>query len=59
MRSLGNKIKQNLKTTSDFLREEGSKLPKPVWLGILILPGGLEFLAGYLIVRSIIRRNKK
>lgn len=46
-----------LKQVTKFLMEEGKKLPKPVWVAVLVLPLGLEVLGAYLAFKYLTKQK--
>lgn len=47
-----------IKEVTKFLVSEGKKLPKPVWVAVLVMPFGLEVLGVYLVGKAIMRKRK-
>lgn len=41
------------------LKNNASKVPKPVWLTGILVPGGLIAISLYLAIRSLIEANKE
>lgn len=51
-------IKAKIKEITAEVYEEGKKLPKPVWIAALVIPGGFDILAVYVIAKMIMKRKK-
>jgi hypothetical protein len=47
-----------LKQFSNYIVEEGKKLPKPVWIAAVLIPGGFEILGVYFIFKILMKGKK-